>query len=110
MPCAGGMRAPELVRGAPLRREGCAAGSVFLEPVGRNTAPALTLAALAARDNGADPVLVVSPADQTVTDGAGFTAALQAAVRGAAAGAIVILGITPDHPETGYGYIRSEPA
>ena len=83
--------------------------AVILEPVGRNTAPALTLAALAAREGGADPVLVVSPADQTVADGAGFTEALQRAIRGAAQGAIVILGITPDRPETGYGYIRSAP-
>ena len=84
--------------------------AVILEPVGRNTAPALTLAALAARESGADPVLVVSPADQTVTDRPAFTAALRAAVRGAASGAIVILGVTPTSPETAYGYIRSAPA
>ncbi|HEY8977221.1 MAG TPA: mannose-1-phosphate guanylyltransferase/mannose-6-phosphate isomerase [Burkholderiaceae bacterium] len=84
--------------------------AVILEPVGRNTAPALTLAALAAREGGADPVLVVSPADQTITDRAAFTAALRAAVHGAAGGAIVILGITPTSPETAYGYIRSTPA
>jgi mannose-1-phosphate guanylyltransferase/mannose-6-phosphate isomerase len=93
-----------------LREQGVEPASVILEPVGRNTAPALTLAALAATEGGADPVLVVSPADQTVADGAAFTAALQAAVRAAAGGAIVILGITPDRPETGYGYIRSVPA
>jgi mannose-1-phosphate guanylyltransferase/mannose-6-phosphate isomerase len=81
--------------------------AVILEPVGRNTAPALTLAALAACEGDADPVLVVSPADQTVTDQAAFTAALQEAIRGAADGAIVILGITPTSPETAYGYIRS---
>jgi mannose-1-phosphate guanylyltransferase/mannose-6-phosphate isomerase len=90
-----------------LREKGVDPAAVILEPVGRNTAPALTLAALAARDRGADPVLVVSPADQTVTDAAAFTAALQQAVRGAADGAIVILGITPTSPETAYGYIRS---
>jgi len=84
--------------------------AVILEPVGRNTAPALTLAALAAREGGADPVLVVSPADQTVGDQGAFTAALQQAVRGAADGAIVILGITPTSPETAYGYIRSTAA
>jgi mannose-1-phosphate guanylyltransferase/mannose-6-phosphate isomerase len=78
--------------------------------MGRNTAPAMTLAALYAMQDGADPVLVVSPADQTVTDEAAFTAALQQAVRAAAGGAIVILGITPDRPETGFGYIRSTPA
>ena len=82
--------------------------AVLLEPTGRNTAPALTLAALQATEHGQDPVLVVTPADQTVADGAAFTAALQAAARKAAGGAIVILGITPDKPETGYGYIRSE--
>jgi mannose-1-phosphate guanylyltransferase/mannose-6-phosphate isomerase len=80
----------------------------LLEPLGRNTAPALTLAALQALEDGADPVLVVTPADQTVTDAAAFTAAVQQAVRRAADGSIVILGITPDRPETGYGYIRTD--
>jgi len=80
--------------------------AVLLEPVGRNTAPAVTLAALAAQEAGQDPVLVVTPADQTVTDEPAFTAALQRAVPTAADGAIVILGITPDRPETGYGYIK----
>ncbi|MET0382170.1 MAG: mannose-1-phosphate guanylyltransferase/mannose-6-phosphate isomerase [Burkholderiaceae bacterium] len=92
-----------------LREQGIEPAAVILEPVGRNTAPALTLAALAARGHGADPVLVVSPADQTVADGAAFTEALRKAVRGAARGAIVHLGITPDRPETGYGYVRSTP-
>jgi mannose-1-phosphate guanylyltransferase/mannose-6-phosphate isomerase len=91
-----------------LRETGLEPSAVLLEPMGRNTAPALTLAALQALDGGGDPVLVVTPADQTVTDGAAFTSALQAAVREAADGAICILGITPDRPETGYGYIRSQ--
>ncbi len=82
--------------------------AVLLEPVGRNTAPAVTLAALHALDAGGDPVLVVTSADQTVTDGAAFTAALKGAVRMAAEGAIAILGVTPDRPETGYGYIRAD--
>jgi mannose-1-phosphate guanylyltransferase / mannose-6-phosphate isomerase len=90
-----------------LREKGVVPAAVILEPVGRNTAPALTLAALAACEGGADPVLVVSPADQTVADPVAFTAALQRAVCGAAAGAIVILGVTPTSPETAYGYIRS---
>jgi mannose-1-phosphate guanylyltransferase/mannose-6-phosphate isomerase len=84
--------------------------AVLLEPAGRNTAPALTLAALQALDSGADPVLVVISSDQTVADEAAFTVALQRAVRVAADGAVAILGITPDRPETGYGYIRSEAA
>ncbi|MFT3857770.1 MAG: mannose-1-phosphate guanylyltransferase/mannose-6-phosphate isomerase [Aquabacterium sp.] len=81
--------------------------SLLLEPVGRNTAPAVTLAALQATADGTDPILVVTPADQTVTDEAAYTAALQKAIRAAADGDIVILGITPDRPETGFGYIRT---
>ncbi|MEK8030682.1 mannose-1-phosphate guanylyltransferase/mannose-6-phosphate isomerase [Ideonella sp. DXS29W] len=92
-----------------LRELGMDSTAVVLEPSGRNTAPALTLAALQAREGGADPVLVVTPADQTVADSAAFRHALQNAVRGAADGSIVILGITPDRPETGYGYIRVSP-
>ena len=84
--------------------------AVLLEPMGRNTAPAVTLAALQALEGGQDPVLVVTPADQTVTDGAAFTASLRRAVQAAAAGAITILGVTPDRPETGYGYIRADGA
>ncbi|WP_022979922.1 mannose-1-phosphate guanylyltransferase/mannose-6-phosphate isomerase [Ideonella sp. B508-1] len=93
-----------------LRELKLAPSAVLLEPVGRNTAPALTLAALAALEGGEDPVLVVTPADQTVADEVGFTATLREAVRVAASGAIVILGITPDRPETGYGYIRAAAA
>ena len=83
--------------------------AALLEPMGRNTAPAVTLAALAALESGQDPVLVVNSSDQTVTDVAAFTQALRSAVRVAASGAICILGITPDRPETGYGYIRAMP-
>lgn len=81
-------------------------GCALLEPVGRNTAPALTLAALAALEGGADTVLVVTPADQTVVNAGAFTTAMQQAVTEAANGSIVILGVTPDKPETGYGYIQ----
>ena len=93
-----------------LRESKAEPSAVLLEPMGRNTAPAMTLTALQAMEGGADPVLVVTPADQTVTQPEAFTAALQQAVRRAADGAIVILGITPDRPETGYGYIRAEAA
>ena len=84
--------------------------AALLEPVGRNTAPAVTLAALAALQGGADPVLVITSADQTVTDEPAFTAAVRRAVQVAGDGAIAILGITPDRPETGYGYIRVQSA
>ena len=91
-----------------LREAGIELGAALLEPVGRNTAPALTLAALAAQADGEDPVLVVTPADQTVADTAAFTQAMQQAIREADSGSIVILGITPDRPETGYGYIQAQ--
>jgi mannose-1-phosphate guanylyltransferase/mannose-6-phosphate isomerase len=80
--------------------------SALLEPTGRNTAPALTLAALAATADGDDPVLVVTPADQMILDTEVFAKASQAAIKEAQAGSIVILGITPDTPEVGYGYIQ----
>jgi len=90
-----------------LREVGIELGGALLEPIGRNTAPALTLAALAAVEGGKDPVLVVTPADQTITDATAFTVATQRAIREAASGSIVILGVTPDRPETGYGYIQT---
>jgi mannose-1-phosphate guanylyltransferase/mannose-6-phosphate isomerase len=82
--------------------------TLLLEPVGRNTAPALTFAALQAVKDGEDPILVVTPADQTVKNPAAFTDALQRSVRVASNGSIVILGIAPDQPETGYGYIKQQ--
>ena len=91
-----------------LREVGIPLGAALLEPTGRNTAPALTLAALAATEIGHDPVLVVTSADQTIADAPAFTAAVQQAIAQAAQGNMVILGITPDKPETGYGYIRTD--
>ncbi len=82
-------------------------GAALLEPVGRNTAPALTLAALAAVENGDDPVLIVTPADQAVVDVVAFNGAIHNAIRQASEGAIVIVGVKPDRPETGYGYIQA---
>lgn len=90
-----------------LREIGVELGAALLEPIAKNTAPALTLAALAAVENGDDPVLVVTPADQTVADAEAFNRAMHDAIRQAAEGAIVILGVTPDRPETGYGYIQA---
>lgn len=85
-------------------------GRVLLEPMGRNTAPAMTLAALAAAESGADPVLVVTPADHVIPDQAAFARAMALAIGEAAAGAVVVLGIRPSRPETGYGYIRGDGA
>ena len=88
--------------------------TLLLEPSGRNTAPALTLAALYAQEHAVgtngDPILVVTPADQTIKNGPAFTKALQQAVGIANDGAIAILGITPSAPETGYGYIKVQDA
>ncbi|MCW2311839.1 mannose-1-phosphate guanylyltransferase/mannose-6-phosphate isomerase [Rhodoferax antarcticus] len=81
--------------------------TVVLEPYGRNTAPALTLAALAATKDAADPVLLVMPADHVITDVAAFQQVVSQGATLAAAGAVVTFGITPDAPETGYGYIQT---
>lgn len=89
-----------------LREAGIELGQALLEPVGRNTAPALTLAAFTAIEGGQDPILVVTPADQTVTDRAAFKTAVQKAIEEAAKDTVVILGVAPDRPETGYGYIQ----
>ncbi len=92
-----------------LREVNINLGAALLEPVGRNTAPAMTLAALAATQNGQDPVLVVTPADQTISNNVAFTSALQQAIKVAEAGTIVILGVKPTQPEIGYGYIQAAP-
>jgi mannose-1-phosphate guanylyltransferase/mannose-6-phosphate isomerase len=78
--------------------------SVIVEPAGRNTAPAVVAAALVA-----DPedILVVMPADHVVTDQVGFDAAVATAVEIAGSGAIVLFGVPPSRPETGYGYIET---
>lgn len=80
--------------------------SIILEPCGRNTAPAVTFAALAAHTSEVDPVLVITPADHAVRDNDAFITTLRRAIEMAAEGDVVTLGISPDRPETGYGYIR----
>ena len=95
-----------------LREMGGMKASVLLESAGRNTAPALTLAALYASEGSIDhdPILVITPADQTIQNADAFTKALQnciSVVKGDASNkTIAILGITPTAPETGYGYIK----
>ena len=81
----------------------------LLEPSSKNTAPALTLAALEANHDGSDPILVVTPADQTIQNIQSFTSSLQASFRVAQSGGIVVLGIKPTNAETGYGYIKRSP-
>ena len=81
---------------------------LLLEPVGRNTAPALTLAALQANNKGEDPILVVTPSDQTVQDQAVFTRSLHDAIEVANKGSIAVLGIKPTKPDMGFGYIKKD--
>ncbi len=88
-----------------LRQVGVTA-AVILEPKGRNTAPALTVGALAAMQDGEDPVLVVMPADHVMTSGERFREAIPHAAELAAAGRVVTFGITPTTAHTGYGYIQ----
>ena len=92
-----------------LRQAAVVPAAIILEPVGRNTAPALTLAALVALQGGSDPVLVVMPADHVITNVEAFCAAVQIGAFHAEAGKIVTFGIRPTSPETGYGYIEAGP-
>ena len=86
-----------------LRLLGIKPRAIVLEPVGRNTAPAIALAAFAADP---DALLLVLPADHVIRDVAAFQAAIALAVPAAEAGRLVTFGIVPGAPETGYGYIR----
>lgn len=82
--------------------------SIVLEPIGRNTAPAVAVAALLVQRslaNGDEALLAVLPADHVIGNGAAFTAALEAAIEAAAGGRLVTFGVVPDRPETGYGYL-----
>ena len=80
--------------------------SILLEPSGRNTAPALTTAALQCAADGADPLLLMMPSDHLVQDPAAFRRAVAAGIELAAAGVVVTFGVVPGAPETGYGYIQ----
>lgn len=94
-----------------LRAAGVAGAQILLEPSGRNTAPALTIAALHAVGKGGagDPVLLAMPADHMIKDLQAFRRAVQRAYPLVQDGGIVTFGIVPDRPETGYGYIRCAP-
>jgi mannose-1-phosphate guanylyltransferase/mannose-6-phosphate isomerase len=79
---------------------------LVLEPIGRNTAPAIAVAALILADIDPDAIMAVLPSDHVITDQAGFLAALESAGVAAAAGHLVTFGMKPTAPETGYGYIQ----
>jgi mannose-1-phosphate guanylyltransferase/mannose-6-phosphate isomerase len=91
-----------------LRVIGAPAARIVLEPVGRNTAPAIAAAALVAMADGSDPLLLVLPSDHVVRDAEAFRAAVTEASSAAESGALVTFGIVPQAPETGFGYIQAE--
>lgn len=111
-----------------LRKIDAEGGPIVLEPAGRNTAPAVAVAALLAQRSGVgaeaswagtdvagsrpaaqDPLLLVMPADHVIRDTAAFSAAMSSAIQAATVGRLVTFGVVPTHPETGYGYVRRGP-
>jgi len=82
---------------------------VVLEPEGRNTAPAVALAAFLAAENDAETMLLVMPADHVIDDVEAFQSAVACGGAAAATGTLVTFGIVPSGPETGYGYIKAQP-
>ncbi|MGI2800766.1 mannose-1-phosphate guanylyltransferase/mannose-6-phosphate isomerase [Photobacterium damselae] len=88
-----------------LRKGGMDNSGIILEPVGRNTAPAIALAALKAVSNNEDPLLLVLAADHVIQNTDAFLSSVQHATAEAEKGKLVTFGIVPTHPETGYGYI-----
>jgi mannose-1-phosphate guanylyltransferase/mannose-6-phosphate isomerase len=89
-----------------LQELGIGGANILLEPVARNTAPAIAVGALQALKRDPNAVLLVLPADHLIGDTAGFSDAVAQARPAAAAGSLVTFGIRPDRPETGFGYIR----
>ena len=90
-----------------LRQIGCEPAAILLEPMGRNTAPAVAVAALQATARGEDPLLLVLAADHVIRDAQCFRTVISAGLPAATAGRLVTFGIVPTAPETGYGYIES---
>jgi len=90
-----------------LQQLGVQPQAILLEPVGRNTAPAIAVAALEATRDGDDAVLLVLPSDHVIADEEAFRAAVLRAMPAAEAGKLVTFGIVPTGPETGYGYIKA---
>ena len=81
-------------------------GAILIEPEGRNTAPAVLAAAHYIAQHDPDAMMLVAPSDHVVPDGAAFRSAVDTGLQAAGAGRIVTFGISPDRPETGYGYLE----
>ena len=90
-----------------LRQQDIQYSGILLEPVGRNTAPAIALAALKAQENGSDPILLILAADHLIQNHSAFHTGLARAQQLAEKGKLVTFGIVPQMPHTGYGYIKS---
>jgi mannose-1-phosphate guanylyltransferase / mannose-6-phosphate isomerase len=90
-----------------MRQIGVEPAAILLEPIGRNTAPAVAVAALQATAQGADPLLLVLAADHVIRNADRFCATVTAGLAAAEAGQLVTFGIVPTAPETGYGYIEA---
>jgi len=90
-----------------LQQIGTVTADILLEPMGKNTAPAIALAAFAAMKKNDQSIMVVLPADHLITDKKTFHMALKQAIDAAAQDKLVTFGIVPGHPETGYGYIKA---
>jgi mannose-1-phosphate guanylyltransferase/mannose-6-phosphate isomerase len=99
-----------------LLETGASPRAILLEPVGRNTAPAIAIAAMASvaddpsRNNTEDPILLILPADHVIQDRAAFQKAIAIGRQAALDGRLVTFGVVPTKPETGYGYIRRKSA
>lgn len=89
-----------------LRKANIDNNCIILEPMGKNTAPAIALAALKVIEEGEDPLLLVLAADHVIQNAQAFVEAIEVATQAAEQGKLVTFGIIPTHPETGYGYIR----
>ena len=90
-----------------LRQIGVEPAGILLEPLGRNTAPAVAIAALQATASGADPLLLILAADHVINSPERFRVTVAAGIPAAEAGRLVTFGIVPTAPETGYGYIEA---
>jgi mannose-1-phosphate guanylyltransferase / mannose-6-phosphate isomerase len=89
-----------------IERAGIKPRAIILEPIGRNTAPAIAVAALAALRENPGAILAVMPSDHVVKDDARFMEGVKRAAKVAATGKLVLFGIKPNEPHTGYGYIK----
>ena len=89
-----------------MAQAGIATGAVLIEPAGRDTAPAVLAAALHLAATDPDGLMLVAPSDHVIPDSDAFNATVAAAVPAAQAGQLVTFGISPDRPETGYGYLE----